>query len=406
MLDVIHLRSQFPTLGYTSPDGHSVAHFDGPAGTQIPQSVIDAVTDGVRDASSNVGGPFVASARSGEVVDRARLAAADLVGGEPEEIVFGPNMTSLTFAFSRALARDWGPGDRIVVSRLDHDANVTPWVMVAEDRGATVVFADIRPDDVTLDLDHLESLVDDNTKLVAVTGCSNAFGSLVDVARVARAARRVGALCFVDAVHLAPHVRIDVRALDVDVLVCSAYKFYGPHVGILWGRSEVLAHTRPYRVRPAPSEAPGKFETGTPSFGLLNGVSAAVDHIASLGSGHDRRSRLDDAYRVVGRQEQSLGAQFLESLPHGVAVWGRPDMSGRVSTFAIEVEGVAAETVARRLGERGIATWPGHYYAVEPMRRLGWLDRGGLVRVGFVATTTPEEVARLVDELGAIAESS
>lgn len=405
MLDVIHLRSQFPTLGYTGPDGRLVAHFDGPAGTQMPQSVIEAVTEGVRDASSNVGGPFAASVRSDDVVGRARLAAADLLGGEPEEIVFGPNMTSLTFAFSRALARSWGPGDRIVVSGLDHDANVTPWVMAAEDRGATVAFADLRPDDVTLDLDHLESLVDDNTKLVAVTGCSNAFGSLVDVARVARAARRVGALCFVDAVHLAPHVRIDVRALGVDVLVCSAYKFYGPHVGILWGRSEVLTDTTPYRVRPAPSEAPGKFETGTPSFGLLNGVSAAVEHIASLGSGHDRRSRLDEAYRIVGRHERGLGAQFLESLPDGVKVWGRTDMNERVSTFAIEVEGVPAETVARRLGERAMATWPGHYYAVEPMRRLGWLERGGLVRIGFVATTTSDEVVRLVEELDTIAMS-
>jgi cysteine desulfurase family protein (TIGR01976 family) len=329
----------------------------------------------------------------------ARQAAADLLGGRADEVVFGPNMTTLTFGFSRALSRTWGPGDKIVVSGLDHDANVTPWVMAAEDRGADVLFADIRPDDVTLDLDQLESLLDDSVKLVAVTGCSNAFGSLVDVARVARAAHAVGARCFVDAVHLAPHRRIDVRAMGVDALVCSAYKFYGPHVGILWGRSDLLAETVAYKVRPAPSDPPGKFETGTPSFALLNGVTAAVDHIASLGDGPTRGARLDDASAQVGAHERALGERFLEGLSGGVRVWGRPTMEGRVSTFAIEVEGMPASEVAGRLGEQGIATWPGHYYAVEPMRRLGWLDRGGLVRIGFVATTTEAEVERLLGEL-------
>jgi cysteine desulfurase family protein (TIGR01976 family) len=399
MIDVEQLRSRFPALTRTTDDGSPVVHLDGPAGTQMPQSVADAVSTGLIDAASNLGGPFEASHRSEAVVRSARDAAADLLGGRPEEVVFGPNMTSLTFAFSRAIARSWGPGDTVVVSGLDHDANVTPWVMAATDRGADVLFADIRHDDVTLDLDHLESLLDGTVKLVAITGCSNAFGSLVDVGRVAQAAHEVGALCFVDAVHLAPHRRIDVQALGVDALVCSAYKFYGPHVGILWGRPELLAETVPYKVRPAPSDPPGKFETGTPSFGLLNGVTAAVDHIAALGDGPNRRAKLDDAYERVGAHERALGERFLAGLPEGVRVWGRSTMDGRVSTFAIEVEGRSASDVATRLGDQGIATWPGHYYAVEPMRRLGWLDRGGLVRIGFVATTTEAEVDRLLSAL-------
>ena len=399
MFDVEELRSRFPALSATTDDGRPVIHLDGPAGTQMPELVARAIADGVMDAASNVGGPFDASHRSERVVRQARDAAADLLGGRPEEIVFGPNMTTLTFAFSRALSRSWGPRDRVIVSGLDHDANVTPWVMAAEDRGAEVAFADIRHEDVTLDLDHLESLLDDSVKVVAVTGCSNAFGSLVDVGRLAQAAHEVGAVCFVDAVHLAPHRRIDVQSMGVDALVCSAYKFYGPHVGILWGRSELLAETVPYKVRPAPSDPPGKFETGTPSFGLINGVTAAVDHIASLGQGPDRRSKLDDAYARLGSHGRALGQRLLAGLPEEIHVWGPPTMEGRVPTFAIEVEGRSAADVAAYLGEQGIATWPGHYYAVEPMRRLGWLDRGGLVRIGFVATTTEEEVDRLLTTL-------
>jgi cysteine desulfurase family protein (TIGR01976 family) len=401
MLDVASLRNSFPSLA-----GTDEIHFDAPAGTQMPGTVIDAIAQGLRDAASNVGGRFAASDRSGAAVDAARVAAADLVGGDPGEIAFGPNMTTVTLAFSRAVARSWNPGDRVVLSGLDHDANVTPWVLAAEDRGAEVVFAEIDHHDVSLDLDHLESLIDDSTRLVALTGCSNAFGSLVDVRRVAAAARRVGALSFVDAVHFAPHMRIDVDELGVDVLVCSAYKFYGPHVGILWGRRTVLEQVMPYKVRPAPADVPGRFETGTPSFGLLNGVTAAVDHIAGIGAGDTRRERLDDAYRTVGEHERSVGERFLAGLPDGVRLWGRPTMQDRVTTFALSVEGVNPTTVAQTLADRSMAVWDGHNYAIEPMRRLGLLDKGGLVRIGFVATTTEAEVDALLAALADIAGAS
>jgi cysteine desulfurase family protein (TIGR01976 family) len=398
MFDVARLRSRFPALARTDGTGRPYLYADGPAGTQVPRSVIDAVASGMADAASNVGGHFEASRRSDAVVAGARQAAADLVGGTPEEIVFGANMTTVTFAFSRALAQTWNPGERIVLSGLDHDANVSPWMRAAADRGVEVVFAEVTAD-ATLDLEQLESLIDDRTRLVAVTGCSNAFGSRVDVARVASAAHARGALCYVDAVHLAPHVRIDVAALGVDFVVCSAYKFYGPHVGVLWGRAELLASIEAYKVRPAPQDPPGRFETGTPSFALFAGVTAAVDHIASLGEGTDRKERLDDAYRAVGGHERELGERFLAGLPAGVRLWGLPTMDGRVSTFAVSVEGMTADQASEKLGERGIFTWSGHYYAVEPMRRLGLLESGGLVRIGLVATTTEEEVDRLLAEL-------
>jgi cysteine desulfurase family protein (TIGR01976 family) len=398
MFDVDHLRSLFPALANTDASGRTYLYADGPAGTQVPRSVIEAVATGMTHAASNVGGSFHASRSSEAVVAAARQAAADLVGGSPDEIVFGANMTTVTFAFSRALAQTWSPGDRIVLSGLDHDANVSPWLRAAADRGVEVVFAEVTAD-AGLDLDHLESLIDHRTRLVAVTGCSNAFGSRVDVARVASSAHAVGALCYVDAVHLAPHVRIDVAELGVDFLVCSAYKFYGPHVGILWGRADLLGQIDAYKVRPAPQDPPGRFETGTPSFALLAGVTAAVDHIASLGSGDTRRDRLDDAYRVVGAHERAMGERFLAGLPTGVRLWGPPGMDGRVSTFAIGVDGMTADEASARLGERGIFTWSGHYYAVEPMRRLGLLDQGGLVRIGLVATTNEEEVDRLLSEL-------
>ncbi len=397
-LDVIALRNRFPAISASG----APAFLDGPAGTQVPEAVVEAIATALVSSASNVGGEFAASRASGRVVRDARRAAADFVGGSPSEIVFGPNMTSLTFAFSRAVANEWGSGDRIVLSQLDHDANVTPWVRAAEERGVEVRFARIDPDDVTLDLDHLESLVDARTRLVAVTACSNAFGSLVDVARVARAAHSVGALCFVDAVHLAPHQRIDAASLGVDALVCSAYKFFGPHVGILWGRRKLLERLPAYRVRPAPSAPPGKFETGTPSFAMLAGVTAAIDHLASLGDGEDRAQRLDDAFALTNTHEAGLGRRFLAGLPSGVRVWGRPSMEGRVTTFAVSVGGRSAGHVASALGMRGINVWAGHYYAVEPMSALGLLESGGLVRIGFVNTSVLEEVDMVNDALGSL----
>lgn len=394
-LDIPALRRLFPAL--TGP-----VYADAPAGTQVPQPVIDAIAGGLVDTVSNLGGAFSASQASDAVVVAARRAGADLLGGEPDEIVFGANMTTLTFAFSRALARDWGPGDRVVVTQLDHDANVTPWVMAAADRGAEVAIARINPDDVSLDFDHLESLVDDHTRLVAVTACSNAFGTRVDVERVAAIAHGVGAVCFVDAVHLAPHARIEARRWGVDVLVCSAYKFFGPHLGVLWGKQELLERVTPYKVRPAPTDSPGKFETGTAPFPYLAGLVAAVEYLASLGDGPDVRHRLDAGYAALGLHETELGSRFLQGLPDRVRLWGRPSMEGRVPTFAITVAGMHPAEAAARLGERGIFVWAGHHYALEPTARLGLAETGGTVRIGFVHPNTVDEVDRVLEALAAI----
>jgi cysteine desulfurase family protein (TIGR01976 family) len=312
-------------------------------------------------------------------------------------------MTSLTFALSRALAEEWQPGDRIVLSALDHDANITPWVRAAKSRGVEVSFAELGRD-TTLDLDHLETLVDERTRLVAVTGCSNAFGTLVDLSRVTKAAARVGALSYVDAVHLAPHQLIDVASLGCDFLVCSAYKFFGPHLGILWGRRTHLSGLPAFKVRPAPDLGPERWETGTQPFELLAGFTAAVDFLAALGKAGDRRGALKSAFEKIAAHEGELGGRFLRGLPERVEVVGRPSMEGRVATFAVDVAGTPAPEVAKRLAEIGIAAWAGHYYAVEPMRRLGYLDRGGLTRIGFLHVNTLAEVDAVLEGLTRIVE--
>jgi cysteine desulfurase family protein (TIGR01976 family) len=395
--DVYALRHRFPAIRNSS-----AVFFDGPAGTQVPDAVIDAVSNGLVEASSNVGGAFEASRRSGAVVQAARLAASDLLGGSPDEIVFGPNMTTITMAFSRAVLSGFEPGDRIVVSGIDHDANVTTWTRAAADFGVEVDWIELSDEHVQLDLGSLERAVGDRTRLVAVAGASNAFGTVTDLERVVDIAGRSGARVFVDAVHLVPHERIDAAALGVDAVVCSGYKFYGPHVGVLWGKREWLDEIVPYKVRPAPGETPGKFETGTPSFALLAGLTAAIDHLASLGVGPSRRERLDDAFDAIRSHEAALGSRFLSQLPDNVTVWGIPSMEGRVPTFAVSVEGRRPSAVAEVLAEQEICVWAGHYYAVEPMRRLGLLDSGGLTRIGFVNTTTEPEVDRLLEALAAL----
>jgi cysteine desulfurase family protein (TIGR01976 family) len=392
MLDVEALRSEFPALTAAQ------VFVDGPAGTQVPSRVINAVSDALMRSMSNVGGDFASSRRSDTTVAAARTAASDLVGGRPDEVVFGPNMTSLTFAFSRALAEEWKPGDRIVLSGLDHDANVTPWVRAAASVGAETVFADVK-DDATLDLDHMVSLIDERTRLVAVTACSNAFGSLVDVSRVTSAARQVGALTYVDAVHFAPHRFIDVNAIGCDFLVASSYKFFGPHLAVLWGRRHHLERLPAFKVRPAPDVGPARWETGTPPFELLAGFSAAVEYLASLGWGGDRRGALEAAFREIAAYEASLGRRFLEGLPDRVRVIGLTTVEGRVPTFSVEVDGLSAAEASKHLGGRRVAVWAGHYYAVEPMQRLGFLDKGGLTRIGFLHVNTESEVDAVLTAL-------
>ncbi len=405
MFDVEAVRRGFPALSRTVGD-RPVAYLDGPGGTQVPATVIEAMTGPMRRGASNVHGRFAASIDSEQTVAAARQAMADLLGCRPDEVVFGPNMTTLTFAMSRAMGRTWTSGDNIVLTRLDHDANVSPWMLAARDAGVEVRFVGFDLETTQLDLAELSATVDDRTRLIAVTHASNALGTVVDVATVTEIGHRVGAVVFVDAVHAAPHRRIDVAGIGCDLLAVSPYKFFGPHAGCLFGRAELLAELPAYKVRPAPDEPPERWETGTASFEAMAGVAAAVDHLASLGAGGDRRSRLDDAFVRTARHEERLAARFLEGIASidGVTCHGvpEPDMAVRTPTFAVEVAGVAPGRVAEVLGAEGIFVWAGDYYAVEVMRRLGKAD-DGLVRIGFVNYSTLGEVDRVVSALARIA---
>lgn len=403
-LDPYLVREGFPSL-QRQVGGRVAAYLDGPGGTQVPETVIDAMAGYFRIGGSNVGAAFDSSMFSAEVVGGARAAMADLFGAaDPNTVFFGQNMTSLTFAMSRSLGRDWRPGDRIIVTRLDHDANVTPWRLAAAERGATVEAWDIDPDTTKLDLEQLFPLLSERTRLVAVTYASNAFGTMVDIAAVTKAAHDIGALVYVDAVHYTPHGSIDVAATEADFLVASAYKFFGPHTGAMYGRPEHLERLASFKVRPAPDEPPDKWETGTQSFESLAGVVAAVDYLASLGEGADRRQQLVSAFGLIGQHEASLGRRFLTGISRmpKIRLFGLDMVEGRTPTFAIDVEGWKPNDVSVELGQRGLFVWAGDYYAVEPMQRLGLLERGGLVRIGFVHTNTAEEVDRLLEELSSL----
>lgn len=407
-LDPGSLRPQFPAL-QQEVNGRSPIFFDGPGGTQAPQSVIDAMSNYLAQGSSNLGGPFRTSQQTDEITAAARAAIADLFNAaNPEEIVFGQNMTSLTFAMSRALARTWQPGDEIIVTQLDHDANIAPWLLAAEDRGVTVRWLDINPADCTLRLDTLPDLLNERTRLVAVTFASNAVGSISDVGRVVELAHAAGALVYVDSVHYAPHGLIDVQALDCDFLAASVYKFFGPHTGALYGKYELLDSLQAYKVRPSSSKPAGKWETGTQSFESLAGVTAAVEYLAELGGDHGtRRERLVQAMEKIKAYEMGLSDYFLNEATKvsGLRVFGITDverLEQRTPTFAVSLEGHTPEAVARYLGEQDVYVWNGHYYAVAVMERLGLLDRGGLVRIGFVHYNTAEEIDRLITVLSEI----
>lgn len=412
MFDPHDVRPLFPALERLH-HGEPVVYLDGPGGTQTPRPVSVAMAGVLDRGISNLGGSFATSREADEITGAARRAIADLINATPAEIAFGQNMTSLTFAVSRAVSRTWQPGDEIVVTRLDHDANITPWVMAAEEREVTVRWLDFLPEHGhDLDYGALDGLLTSKTRLVAVTHASNAIGTVVDVPRVVEAAHAVGARVFVDAVHYAPHRLIDIEAIDCDFLVASAYKFFGPHTGFLYGRHELLVELDAYKVRPAPSEPPGKWETGTQSFESLAGVSAAVDYLASLGSPGTgeapRRVAIRSGMEAIESHERRLTDAFLAAAQslEGVTVYG-PATPGaaRTPTFAVDVAGLTAPEVQRALGDRGICVWSGHYYAVEVMRRLGVLESGGLVRIGFVHYNTSEELARLVDALDELSNS-
>jgi cysteine desulfurase family protein (TIGR01976 family) len=382
-LDVEAVRRRFSALR------QPLTFFDGPGGTQVPDEVIDAVARYYRESNANVSGPYETSRRTEALVAQARLTAAEFLRCAPEETIFGANMTTLAFALTRTAGREWGEGDEILVTKLDHDANVSPWLELAADKGLTVRFVDIN-DDTTLDLANLERQLSDRTRVVAFPVASNAVGTLTDVRRVVELARDAGALAWVDAVHYAPHGPIDASGWDVDVLICSPYKFFGPHLGVAFGRAELLERWRPYKVRPASDEPLGhRFETGTLPHELLAGFVAAVEYLESIG------------WDAIRAHERALGERFLDGLPDGLRLYGLPTMDGRVATFAFNVEGIPAPLAAARLGDAGYAVWHGNYYALEVMKRLG-LEPEGAVRAGIVHYNTPAEVDGLLAAIAAL----
>jgi cysteine desulfurase family protein (TIGR01976 family) len=380
--DVSAVRRRFSALS------RELALFDAPGGTQVPDEVVDAIAAYLRESNANLGGQFETSRRSDLLVGEARRTAARFLGCGTEEVVFGANMTTLNFALTRTVGRELSAGDEIVVTRLDHDGNVAPWLELARDLGLVVRFAEIR-DDTSLDVDDLAAQVSDRTRVVAFPWASNAVGALVDVARVSELAHEAGALAWVDAVHYAPHGPIDVAAAGADVLFCSPYKFFGPHLGLAYAKSALLERWRPYKVRPQSDEPLGhRFETGTLPHELLAGFVAAVEYIDSIG------------WDAISAYERELGERFLAGLPDSCRLHGLPTMDGRVPTFCVTVRGQTPAVAAERLAERGLAVWHGNYYALEVMERLGLAD--GAVRVGIVHYNTAEEVDRLLVELAAL----
>lgn len=403
-LNTAAIRAQFPALR-REEYGTTVAWFDGPGGSQVPQSVIDAISSFLTRGGSNHGGAFAASRESDEAHEIARAAVADLFGARPDDhIAFGMNMTSLNFSLSRALSATWSPGDEVVVTRLDHDANVAPWLRAAADRGATVRWVPFNPTTYRLDLDRLAEVVGSRTKVVAITHASNAIGTIVDIAAATRIAHDAGAVIVVDAVHYAPHGLIDIAGTDCDFLLASSYKFFGPHIGAMAGRAALLEELDAYKVRPSPATGPGKWETGTQSFEALTGVTAAVNHIAGLAADEPtRRHQIAAAYAAIQDHAIDLGERFLAGLPGNATVFGiTDDLTARTPTFAIELDGISARRLATELGDRGIYVTDGDYYAVEVMKTLDRSD-GGLVRIGFLHYTTEDEIDRLLGALHELA---
>lgn len=406
-IDVQAWRAEFPALG-KQVNGQPAAFFDGPAGSQTPRAVIDAMSYYLSNCNANHGGTFATSQESDFLLREAHQAAAEFVGARSgAEIVFGQNMTSLTLALSRALAKTWQPEDEILVTRLDHDANVTPWVLAARDVGVTVRHVEVDPADCTLRMDDLRAKLSSRTRLVAVGCASNAVGTINPVAEIAALAREVGALTFLDAVHYAPHAPIDVAAWGCDFLACSAYKFFGPHLGILWGKRELLTCLPVYKVRPAPESLPERWMTGTQSHESIHATRAAIDYLASLaGPGHeaaDRRTSLLAAYERIADHERGLLIRLLDGLeriPH-VKVWGVTDrerLSQRVPTVAITHRSRPSIKLAAALAERGLFTWHGNFYAL-PLTEALDLEPEGLLRIGILHYNTADEVDRLLAAL-------
>ena len=416
MVDLEAIRSRFPALAL----GDVI--LDNPGGTQVPRGVTDRIVRYLHETNANHGGAFPTGRASDAVVAEARSAVADFLGAaRSEEVVFGPNMTTLTFQMARSLSRSWKPGDEVVLTRLDHDANVSPWLLAAADRGAVVRWLDFDPADCTWSVENLKGLLCERTRLVAVGWASNSVGTVNDVAGAAEAAHAVGALLYVDAVHFAPHGPIDVVAAGVDFLACSAYKFFGPHLGILWGRHELLERTFAYKVRPAGDAPPDRWETGTQSFEAVAGTLGALEYLAwageefgggfreTLANRHaGRRLALKSAMSAIHAFEETLSRTLVEALAvvPGLTIRGITDpirFGERVPTFSFTLDGHHPRTIAEELGRRGFRVWDGNYYAVGVTERLGLEGKGGMVRVGAVHYNTPEEIRRLGEALRDIA---
>lgn len=390
-LDLAAVRARFPALDRRGPDGRPVIHADAPGGTQVERGVITAMTDYLRRSNANSHGVFPASQETDALVERVRAGVGTMLGTEADSVVFGPNMTTLTWHFSRTLDERIGVGDEIVCTQLDHDANVSPWLALAERTGATIRWVALDAETGRLDLSTLQ--VGPQTKVVAFPAASNALGTVVDPEPFVTAARSVGALSFCDAVHAAPHLPLDRSAMGMDVLVCSPYKFFGPHSGLLCADPDLLMTLRPDKVRPAPDTGPDRWQTGTASFEAIAGIGAAVDYLAEIG--------ID----TIAHHESGLAQRFLDgvaALDH-VVVHGPWEATERTPTFAVTLRDRSPDEVAKHLAGRGIFTWAGHYYAVEPMRVLGLLDWGGAVRIGFVHYHGPDDVDRVLDALAHLA---
>ena len=430
-LDLTYVRSQFPSLAQTV-NGHPAVFLDGPGGTQVPQRVIDAITDYLRRDNANTGGAYSTSRHTDAMIAQARAAMADFLHCGADEVIFGPNMTSLTYGISRAIGRDLKPGDEILVTRLDHDANVSPWLQMAEDlqkedRGLTVRWAEIHDEDCTLDMADLASKINSKTKLVTVGYASNAVGTINPVKEIIRLAHAAGALAYIDAVHYAPHGLIDVAALDCDFLVCSTYKFFGPHMGVLFGKREHLKRLRPYKVRPNTNAIPNCWEWGTLNHECIAGIAACVEYIADLGRQTNdarvphptrfsldgscetrpesaRRAAIESAYQAIHEHEHGLLERLMAGLREmpGLKIYGITDparFNQRCGTLAIRIENHAPLELATKLGERGFFTWDGNYYALNLTEHLDVEKSGGFLRIGLVHYNTMEEVDRLLAAL-------
>lgn len=412
--DVEEIRARFPSLGNTLPDGRPIAFLDGPAGTQVPQSVIDAYGDFFLRANANSGGQWVTSDRVAAVADAAHRAAEDFLDAPPGTVKYGANMTTLNFALSRSLARTFQPGDEVIVSRLDHDANHSPWRLVAEDHGLVLREIRVDPADATLDMAHYASLLSPRTRLVATGVASNALGTINPSTEIVRLAHGVGALTVLDAVCSAPHEPIDVRALDTDFLLCSPYKFYGPHAGLLYGKLELLERFGRYKVRPAHD----RWETGTPSYEGMAAVTAAIDFLAWVGQEfgspadglplHGRRAEIRAGLRAIAAHERVLARRLIDGLATipGIAVRGITDpgrAAERTSIVSFTAAFAAPDAIEKHLGAQGIQTWSGDFYAVNAIESLGLTGAGGVLRVGLMAYNTAGEVDRLLAALRELA---